>query len=146
LVLAVPTSAELGLTATERAFLVQINEVRALHGVAPVSLSDNLTRAARFHSTDMVERGYFEHGAFWRRLERFGVSDGNTGEVLGWDSRLNTAVRGLAEQWLQSPGHRLVVLSDKYREVGIGVAFGPFKGFPRALVVTADFSGPLEPT
>jgi hypothetical protein len=32
---------------------------------------------------------------------------------------------------------------DRAREVGVGVAFGPFAGFPKVIVVTADFFGPI---
>jgi uncharacterized protein YkwD len=130
------------LSQTEQAFFVEINKTRGEHGLDRVTLDDRLIDAARFHSNDMVERGYFEHGVFSRRLERFGVEPGHVGEDLGWDRHIGVAVRELVEMWLDSPRHRAILLSSKYREVGIGVAVGPFKGFPKALVVTADFHGP----
>jgi len=140
-----PVSAHGGgssLTPTEHAFLVEINKTRAEHGVDRVVPIDNLTRAARFHSKDMIRRGYFEHGLYWRRLAQFGVTYGSVGENLGWDSHLKIAVPELVELWLESPEHRAVLLSRTYDEIGIGVAFGPFAGFPKVLVVTADFFGP----
>ncbi len=140
-----PASANGGgipLSPTEHAFLVEINKTRVEHGVGRVVLSDNLVRAARFHSQDMIRRGYFEHGVYWRRLQQFGVKYGSVGENLGWDSHLKIAVPELVELWLESPEHRAVLLSRKYNEVGIGVAFGPFAGIRKVMVVTADFFGP----
>jgi uncharacterized protein YkwD len=41
--------------------------------------------------------------------------------------------------WLNSPGHRAVLLSGKYRRVGIGRRVGRL-GSSRACLVTADFA------
>jgi uncharacterized protein YkwD len=40
--------------------------------------------------------------------------------------------------WMDSPGHRAVLLSSTYRRVGIGKRAGRLGG-RRACVVTADF-------
>jgi uncharacterized protein YkwD len=130
-----------GLSGTEQTVRAAINEVRTEHGLEPVQPDATLTRAARSHSDEMVAEGYFGHRVFWKRLDRFGVPDGNVGENLGWDVHLGDAVRELVSMWLKSPDHRGVLLSGKYDEVGIGVTVGPFKGFPQALVVTTDFYG-----
>jgi uncharacterized protein YkwD len=128
------------LVYTEHLFLLAINETRAEHGIGRVSLDVGLLGAARFHSDDMVQRDYFKHGAlWWRRLERFGIDRGAVGEILAWDAQLDGSVPMLVQMWLQSPEHRAVLLSPVYRCVGIGVAVGSFRGFPNAVVVTADF-------
>jgi uncharacterized protein YkwD len=130
------------LTSLEQSFLREINTSRAAYGRAPVRIDTKLVRAARFHSTDMVRRGFFAHGVFTARLRHFGVTDGYVGEDLGWDSRLASAVHNLLAMWLKSQPHRDVLLGSRYRIVGIGVATGPFEGYAKAIVVTADFQGP----
>jgi uncharacterized protein YkwD len=132
-------AADVTPSSTEQAFLSAINKVRGEHGLARVVPRDDLVKAARFHSHDMIEAGYFAHRVFWRRLERFGITHGTVGEVLGWDSHIGIAPRHLVGLWLVSPEHRVVLLNPRYHFVGVGVADGPFQGFPKAIVVTADF-------
>ena len=141
----VPMSADAGgveLTPVEQSFLREINSTRAAYGRGPVTIDTRLVKAARFHSTEMVRGGFFAHGVFIARLRHFGVTDGHIGEDLGWDSRLASAVRSLIVMWLKSPTHREVLLSSNYRLIGVGVATGPFQGWSKAIVVTADFQGP----
>jgi len=142
---AVPVSAHAtGATITplERAFVNAINGTRVEHGVPRVELGSALVRAARFHSSDMVEHGYFAHGDFSDRLGSFGVGYGRVGEILGWDARVHIAVPQLIAMWLASPEHRVVLLDPIYRRVGVGTSEGAFEGNPEAVVVTADFYGP----
>ena len=131
------------LTTTESAFVRAINETRRERGLAPLTVNHDLVRAARFHSSDMVERGYFEHGTVSRRLTRFGIKTGTVGENLGWRSSHRSAVPTLIDMWLRSPSHRAILLSPRFRAVGVGTGVGSFKGWDGAIVVTADFwSGP----
>jgi uncharacterized protein YkwD len=131
------------LTTTESAFVRAINETRRERGLAPLTVNQDLVRAARFHSTDMVDRGYFEHGTVSRRLTRFGIKTGAVGENLGWRSTHRSAVPKLIDMWLRSPPHRAILLSPRFRTVGVGTGTGSFQGWAGAIVVTADFwSGP----
>ena len=66
----------------EERTLVLHNETRADHGLEPLCINPVLTRAARSHSREMVEKDYFSHysddgeggrrpsEALWLRLER----------------------------------------------------------------------------
>ena len=126
-------------TATESAFVRAINETRRERGLAPLKVHHDLVRAARFHSTDMIDRGYFEHGVVAQRLTRFGIKTGTVGENLGWRSTRKSAAPALVEMWLRSPSHRAVLLSTQFRAVGVGTGIGPFKGWAGAIVVTVDF-------
>ena len=63
-------------TALEVGILVELNDVRAAHGLRPLKLSSALTAAARQHTFEMLADGYFEHesvgGApFEQRIRRF---------------------------------------------------------------------------
>jgi uncharacterized protein YkwD len=129
------------LTATERSFLVSVNAVRAQHFRAPVGVEPSLVRAARAHSAAMVRSGVLSHGDFLRRLVSFGAHGPVVGENLGWTVDDPSATRRIVTWWLGSPRHRAVLLRAGFRQVGIGVARGPFGGWPRCIVVTTDFEG-----
>jgi uncharacterized protein YkwD len=58
-------------------------------------------------------------------------------ENLGWTSSPSGAVSRIVAAWLASPDHRRILLVSDYRQVDVGA----FKGYPDALVVTADFHG-----
>jgi uncharacterized protein YkwD len=136
---AAASAAELRLTSTEQSFLAAVNQARVQHGQPPLTLDGRLVRSARFHSRDMVDRGYFAHGDIAVRISRFGVPSGEVGENLGWSAQTDGSTELLTSMWLRSPEHRSVLLDPHFDNVGVGVAVGPFRGWPRALVVTTDF-------
>jgi uncharacterized protein YkwD len=121
--------------------LVQMNLVRAQHGLAPLTLDGNLERAARAHSREMLSDGTFAHGAFGSRMAAYGVTGRITGENLGWTTSARGAARGIVLAWLNSPAHRANLLSPSFRRIGVGSIVGSFSGFDGATVVTADFAG-----
>src|SRR2546430_9215995 len=127
------------LTSSEASLLQTMNAVRTSHHVAPLRLDVRLLRAARGHSTDMMHRQYFAHGAVAGRV----LAEGAHGPVFGEDLAWGTGVgaQWAVSQWLASPRHRAVLLRPGFRRVGIGIAFGTFAGHGGAVVFTADFAG-----
>jgi uncharacterized protein YkwD len=125
----------------------RINHVRAEHGLAPLRNSLGLHRAAQRHSADMVDRDYFAHtspsgSTLYLRIERSGIrSYGQwwAGETLAWGTGSYGSVRATVRMWLHSPEHRAILLSSRYRLIGIGRATGRFLGYGDAVVWTADF-------
>jgi len=134
-------AAAASLREQERSVLNGVNAARSEHGLPPVTPSARLERSARFHSRDMVARSYFAHGPFWQRMLRFGARGPRLGEDLAWTAVSKDATETVLRLWLASPTHRAVLLRPGFRRVGIGVAAGPFMGFQRATIVTADFEG-----
>jgi uncharacterized protein YkwD len=135
------TAATTRLTAVENSFLKAINAVRAEHSAPRAHLDDGLIRAARAHSLDMVKAGYFEHGDFVRRLVSFGAQGPMVGEDLGWTVVDSGQTDRIIRWWLESPGHRAVLLRKGFTSIGIGIARGRFHGRADCIVVTADFQG-----
>jgi uncharacterized protein YkwD len=134
------TAAAAAPNQVEQSFLQAVNEARTSHGLQGLAMDATLLRVARAHSQDMVRRHYFAHGDYVRRL--FGVGAGPTvGEALAWGTGAEADPHFLVRRWLNSPEHRINLLRAGYRRVGIGVAFGPFMGWRKAVVVTADFEG-----
>jgi len=139
------------LTPLETGVLTEINAFRAEHGLAELRLSRQLTTAARAHSVQMGNDGYFAHesadGAlFWQRIQDFYGSSPwkywSVGENLLWSSPDVDPHRAL-EMWLASPEHRKNLMTRRWREIGISAvhvhaAPGVFKGLD-VTIVTTDF-------
>jgi uncharacterized protein YkwD len=127
----------------ERAIVRAINRQRAKHGLSNLKSSHRLARAADFHSWEMLDADYFAHesrdgGSFADRVRRYANhrAIGETLAMLGGCGR--KAARKVVRMWMNSPGHRAILLSSSYRKVGLGRRTGDLHG-SRACVVTADF-------
>jgi uncharacterized protein YkwD len=127
----------------ERAIVRAINRQRSRHGLAALRSSRKLARAADFHSWEMLDADYFAHesrdgGSFDKRVRRYANHRalGETLAMLGGCGR--GSARKVVKMWMNSSGHRAVLLSSAYRRVGIGRRAGSLAGNRRCLV-TADF-------
>jgi len=128
-------------SATRNAALVAaVNAVRNVHLLPRLSVDTNLSRAARSHSRDMLLHDYFGHGNFAVRMSRFGVQGRVFAETLAWKRGVMSANATLAT-WLASPEHRSILLDPALRRIGVATPVGPFDGFAKATVITADFAG-----
>lgn len=124
-----------------QAVLVEINRVRAEHGLAKLRRDARLARASRFHVADLLSRGAFEHGDFEARMRRFGARGPRFGENIAWGARERGSARALVTMWMGSPAHRANLLRPGWRRVGIGVAAGTFSGHDGVRLAAAAFAG-----
>jgi uncharacterized protein YkwD len=91
----------------------------------------------------MVRRGYFDHvspggGSPLRRARRAGWTGASLGETIAFGGGVFATAAVTVDGWLDSPGHRRILLSRRLREVGVGVAAGmPGRG-DDGITVTAD--------
>ncbi|MGB2953364.1 MAG: CAP domain-containing protein [Gaiellaceae bacterium] len=128
-----------------------MNVVRVSHGLRPLRFSRGLAAAARRHSVDMANAGYFQHdsangAAFWKRIARFYGSAGyrywSVGENLFYESPDATAASAMTA-WMHSAGHRENILSREWRDVGVSavhaVAAPGQYGGSAVTIVTVDF-------
>jgi uncharacterized protein YkwD len=129
------TGPALAPSSPELAILRTVNNVRGAHGRRPLSLVPALHKAARAHSVDMVRRGYFDHGAWFQRLRRFGVRGRALGENIAYASEPGFNAGVVVQMWMTSPPHRSVLLDSSFSRIGVGVAGGLTRR------VTADFAG-----
>jgi uncharacterized protein YkwD len=130
----------------------EVNRVRAGRGLRPLRETGSLAASARRHSTQMGQRGFFDHNSadgtpFWRRIERFyddrGFRSWAVGENIFWQSPTAIAAISVVRSWLASPSHRANMLSREWRDVGVGAisrpsAPGVYGGSP-VTIVTVDF-------
>lgn len=133
----------------EAATVCWLNVARARARVAPVHQDARLARAAERHSRDMVTHSYFAHdsrdgAAFSSRIAATGWmrhrSAWRVGETLAWGTGPRAEPAAIVQAWLNSPPHRRIVLSARFRLVGIGTAQGtPIATAPDGATFTADF-------
>ncbi len=120
----------------ERTVIRAINRARASHGLRRLLTGRRLARAADAHSRNMLRADFFSHGSFAQRVRRY-VRYRSIGETIAMTSRCSA--RTVVRMWLNSPSHRAVLLSSRFRRVGVGRRLGRL-GSGRACLVTADFA------
>lgn len=131
------------------AVLCLVNNERTQRGLTAVRQSRELTRSARAHSSDMVQRQYFSHvtPGGWNvrdRVQRAGYvrkrQVSKVGETIAWGSEQFATPAELVRTFMDSPGHRQVLLDRGYRDVGIGLVLGAPADVPGArATLTLDF-------
>jgi uncharacterized protein YkwD len=139
------------MSALEQGVLDDVNALRHDHGLASLRYSTKLAAAARAHSVEMARRGYFSHdsangSSFDKRLARYyplrGTRYWSVGENLLWSSP-DVDAMGALNMWLDSPEHRRILLTARWREIGLSavhVASAPGTyGGREVTIVTADF-------
>jgi uncharacterized protein YkwD len=137
------------LSQLESSVLTDINAFRVQHGLAKLRLSVQLTAAARAHSQQMAQKGYFAHesadgSVFWKRLQRFypATHYWSVGENLLWSSPDIDGQHAM-KLWLASPEHRRNLVNPLWREIGVSAvheaqAPGVYQGLD-VTIVTTDF-------
>jgi uncharacterized protein YkwD len=106
-----------------------VNIQRSRHGLAPLQPSERLRLAASAHSQDMVARSFFDHvspggATLLDRVRRAGYRGRTLGENIGWGRYDLGSPAAIVQAWMESPPHRAVFLSRRFREIGVGVAVG----------------------
>jgi uncharacterized protein YkwD len=93
----------------------------------------------------MLRANFFGHASsngtpFRQRVRRYRPAS-RLGETLAYVPRRQSrgATSRVVGMWMNSPGHRAMLLSPSFRRVGIGRRTGTF-GRMRAVVYTADFA------
>jgi len=148
---AAPQRAQTPMSGLESGVLGQINAFRRNHHLVPLKLNAKLGAAAKEHTVQMAQDGYFAHASadgslFWKRIQTF-YSSGpwsfwSVGENLLWSSPDVTPAKAL-QMWLASPEHKANLMNPRWREIGVAAvhadaAPGVFKGLD-VTIVTTDF-------
>lgn len=143
---AVPTPANLGQI--EHATVCMINKQRRAHGLVRVRANSLLRQAAIRHSREMVTQRYFGHTSrdgknFVARIRSTGyllrARFWRAGENLAWGVGTNSSPRAIVRAWMNSPPHRLTLLTPGFRSVGVGIVPGSPKLRGQGATYTTDF-------
>jgi len=127
--------------------------------VQPVVLNAKLIQAARLHSQDMIDQDYFAHDSLngqspFDRMEAAGYQYSTAGENLafigstGFLDEVTTVLEHHDNLFIDKDypdrGHRVNMLNEDFKEVGIGVGFGDYKGYSYSYMLTCDFGTALQ--
>lgn len=111
--------------AYESAVIKLTNAERADAGCDALRADSRLRTAAREHSTDMGENGYFAHDSPdgttpWDRAADAGYSNPSAENIAhGY-----TTAKAVVAAWMASPGHRANILDCRSKAVGVGIYLG----------------------
>ena len=110
------------VSSLERQVVALVNQERAAYGLSPLTLSTDLSDGARIKSQDMRDNRYFDHnsptyGTPFEMMRSLGITYRAAAENIAMGYRTAEAV---VDGWMNSPGHRANILSDKYTEIGVG--------------------------
>jgi uncharacterized protein YkwD len=130
--LSIPASSD-AMTSAAASVVCLVNVERTSRGLPALRRDGDLAQAARGHAVDMARNNFFAHVApdgdtLSDRLGKAGYGrpgDGwRAGEDLGWGTGERATPNAMVDAWLDSPGHRRILLSNSYREIGVGVSGG----------------------
>ncbi|MGH3488772.1 MAG: CAP domain-containing protein [Actinopolymorphaceae bacterium] len=116
-------------TAFENEVVRLTNAERSEAGCGALRTDDRLRTAARGHSKDMAERGYFDHTSPegttpWDRMRAAGYdAPGGENIAMGYPT-----AEAVVEAWMDSEGHRENILNCRFEAIGVGVYFGNERG------------------
>jgi uncharacterized protein YkwD len=127
--------ARAAITSTERTYanavLRELNAERRAHHLVPLQADSHLRLSARRHNLTMARYNTLSHqlpgeATFSRRITAAGYRWTYAGENIGWNSRMTQAGVVSLEKIMYNEkapnnGHRLNILSSKFRQVGVDV-------------------------
>jgi len=110
------------LTSPIDRLLAYVNEARRQFELPELTISSELSLAAQKHTDDMAETHHNQHTGSdgsrpADRFLEFGYDSGYAGEATAWGF---ADPRQAVEFWVNSPGHRPIILNRWASEVGLG--------------------------
>ncbi len=145
LLMTIPAAAPaaVSLNSYERQVVKLVNKQRAKRGLHALRVNASLVRAARRHSTDMSTQKFFGHTSLsgqtcFRRMirhgyKRTGYRYWKAGENIAWGAGIYSSPVVVVDGWMKSKGHRAVLLTRNFRNIGVGAVkttdgFGDYDG------------------
>lgn len=102
--------------------ILDLNIMRMLLGLSPLGIDIKLCAAARDHSNDMREKGFFAHESPIKgkknpadRARNWGTTANGENIAYGVPTPEGTNM-----QWFHSPGHHVNMLNSEYTVMGLG--------------------------
>ena len=104
----------------ETAIVKKVNKIRSSKGLPKLRTSRSLSGSARAYARWMMARDFFGHVRPIRASRRFRVR----GEVLARHAGVRPRAGSVVRSWMRSPAHRYVLLSRRFKHIGVGRAPG----------------------
>jgi uncharacterized protein YkwD len=122
-----PAAPPADIAAWPRETVRLINQVRARHGLEPLTYNETLAQAAQAHANDCVQRGWCSHtgsdGADIKtRILRAGYDPSGWAECWAHNQTPQDAVDVWMDEVPPNDPHRRTLLTTWLSEIGVGVA------------------------
>ncbi|MES2437366.1 MAG: CAP domain-containing protein [Patescibacteria group bacterium] len=107
------------------------NQERANAGLPGVKENTKLAAAARMKLQDMFEQQYFEHISPNGHGPGYLATEATyTYIIVGENLAMGNFAddKALVDAWMASPGHKANILHDRFKEIGVAVGQGTYKG------------------
>lgn len=119
-----PLSLPASMSLTEQLY-IYINEARRQFGLRPLTVIPQLSAAAHAHTADMAGAKFTGHigsdgSAPIERFLFFQYNAGYAGEATAWGFEHPYQA---VEFWVNSPGHRKIILNQYATDIGVGYTF-----------------------
>jgi len=110
-----------------------VHRERERRGLRDLHRTRSLDRAATRHSSDMARNDYFDHRSVGGSTPAdrarnagymSGASSWRVGETLAWGTGTLATPNSIVDSWLNSPGHRELLLDRRFDDFGLGIAAG----------------------
>ena len=98
----------------------QLNQQREASGLPALRASDSLERSSTRYARRMIATHYFGHASHIAASSAFG----RIGETLEMHAGWKADPAQTISAWMNSAGHRAVLMSGAYGWVGMGIARG----------------------
>jgi hypothetical protein len=113
------------------------NETRSSLRLPVLGIDERLMQAAQAKANDMFTNQYFAHTSPdgttpWYWFQTYGYTYRSAGENLAAHF---TQAEDVSSAWMASPSHRDNIVSDRYNEIGVGIAQGTYEGYETTFVV-----------
>jgi uncharacterized protein YkwD len=104
-----------------------VNAERAKQNLQPLEENEQLNQSAQMKADDMAAKDYWSHDAPdgtkpWWFFYEAGYVYKYAGENLARDDYEPVEAIDFMDDWMASPTHREIILSPKFRDIGVGVA------------------------
>jgi uncharacterized protein YkwD len=123
-----PTSAN--LAQIDAATFCLVEQVRAAHRLRPLRLNRPLQSVATSQTRDMVAGDYFGDNSISGQtpMQRIlaspypsGAARVNSAQNIGWATGPLATPAAMVRAWMSSIPHRAIILTPRFRDIGVGV-------------------------
>ena len=128
-------AADLTVAQAERAMVDQLNADRKAVGLVPLQIDTRLMAIARARSVDMATKNYFSHTQpdgrnVFALIDAAKIAWYSAGEIIAWNTypTLETSIQAANNGWLNSPGHKKLIVSSSFNYLGVGLAVDASSG------------------
>ena len=127
-------SGDVDLSSYETAMVAALNADRTSRGLVAVRVDPRLMEIARARSDDMVAKHYFDHRQPDGRnvfdiLSASHITWFSAGEIIATNNyAMDLTISVANRQWMESAGHKAIIVSTNYNYVGVGLAIDPITG------------------